>query len=55
MLLRIHYPLPLPYLGKPDPILLQNLVRQLNEEISHLKAGKSTSNHDKAFLRLKRE
>ncbi|XP_033100338.1 coiled-coil domain-containing protein 61-like [Anneissia japonica] len=34
---RIHYPLPLPYQGKPDPVLLQNTVRDLKIEIKHLK------------------
>jgi coiled-coil domain-containing protein 61 len=34
---RIHYPLPLPYVGKPDPVHLQDMNRKLNEEIKNLK------------------
>ncbi|XP_071962054.1 centrosomal protein CCDC61-like isoform X2 [Antedon mediterranea] len=34
---RIHYPLPLTYQGKPDPVLLQNTVRDLKLEIKRLK------------------
>ncbi|XP_072031836.1 centrosomal protein CCDC61-like [Amphiura filiformis] len=35
---RIHYPLPLPYQGKPDPVALQETVRELKAEIKKLKA-----------------
>uniref|UniRef100_A0A3Q3WU17 Centrosomal protein CCDC61 n=1 Tax=Mola mola TaxID=94237 RepID=A0A3Q3WU17_MOLML len=31
---RIHYPLPLPYVGKPDPAALQKEVRALRSELS---------------------
>ncbi|XP_010730080.2 centrosomal protein CCDC61 isoform X2 [Larimichthys crocea] len=31
---RIHYPLPLPYVGKPDPAALQKEVRALRAELS---------------------
>lgn len=31
---RIHYPLPLPYLGKPDPAALQKEIRTLRAELS---------------------
>ena len=34
---RIHYPLPLPYVGKPDPVQLQETIRKLREENQHLK------------------
>ena len=34
---RIHYPLPLPYQGKPDPVALQETVRELKAEIKRLK------------------
>ncbi|KAK2147355.1 hypothetical protein LSH36_557g01029 [Paralvinella palmiformis] len=34
---RIHYPLPLPYVGKPDPKLLQETIKQLRAEIKALK------------------
>ena len=33
ILLRIHYPLPLPYQGKPDPVVLQGIIRSLKEEL----------------------
>lgn len=31
---RIHYPLPLPYLGKPDPAALQKEIRALRAELT---------------------
>lgn len=34
---RIHYPLPLPYVGKPDPTFLQNKIREQVEEMRRLK------------------
>lgn len=34
---RIHYPLPLPYVGKPDPVYLQDINRKLKEEIKNLR------------------
>ncbi|XP_061559392.1 centrosomal protein CCDC61 isoform X2 [Phycodurus eques] len=33
---RIHYPLPLPYIGKPDPAALQKEIRTLRAELSAL-------------------
>ncbi|XP_061753753.1 centrosomal protein CCDC61 isoform X2 [Nerophis ophidion] len=33
---RIHYPLPLPYVGKPDPAALQKEIRTLRAELSTL-------------------
>ncbi|NXW66185.1 CCD61 protein, partial [Eurystomus gularis] len=35
---RIHYPLPLPYVGRPDPAALHRLVRELKEELVQLRA-----------------
>lgn len=35
--LRIHYPLPLPYQGKPDPVVLQGIIRSLKEELGRLR------------------
>ncbi len=35
---RIHYPLPLPYMGKPDPRALQETIRTLRQEVKQLKA-----------------
>lgn len=37
ILLRIHYPLPLPYQGKPDPVVLQGIIRSLKEELGRLR------------------
>ncbi|XP_066229907.1 centrosomal protein CCDC61 [Saccopteryx leptura] len=34
---RIHYPLPLPYQGKPDPVVLQGVIRSLKEELGRLR------------------
>ncbi|CAK6437223.1 unnamed protein product [Pipistrellus nathusii] len=34
---RIHYPLPLPYQGKPDPVFLQGIIRSLKEELGRLR------------------
>ena len=31
--LRIHYPLALPYAGKPDPSVLQETVRRLQAQV----------------------
>ena len=41
-LYRIHYPLPLPYMGKPNPRELQETIRQQKEEIRRLKQMVST-------------
>ena len=30
---RIHYPLALPYVGKPDPVVLQETIKQLQKEL----------------------
>ena len=34
---RIHYPLALPYVGKPDPVELQETIRCLQEELEKYK------------------
>ncbi|XP_014392879.1 PREDICTED: coiled-coil domain-containing protein 61 [Myotis brandtii] len=34
---RIHYPLPLLYQGKPDPVFLQGIIRSLKEELGRLR------------------
>ncbi|XP_063289385.1 centrosomal protein CCDC61 [Pelobates fuscus] len=36
---RIHYPLPLPYVGKPDPVYLRQVIRGLKEELASLRAA----------------
>ncbi|XP_022328744.2 centrosomal protein CCDC61-like isoform X1 [Crassostrea virginica] len=40
---RIHYPLPLPYMGKPDPRALQETIRQLREELKSLRHQQGSS------------
>ena len=35
--LRIHYPLALPYSGKPDPVLLRETIRALQTELEKSK------------------
>lgn len=45
---RIHYPLPLPYVGKPDPRLLQEQVRVLRAEIKALKSQTPASSEVKS-------
>lgn len=42
---RIHYPLPLPYAGKPDPVHLQDVNRKLKEEIKNLKNQLAREGH----------
>merc|ERR1712142_1226996 len=41
---RIHYPLPLPYLGKPNPVALLRTIRELRTENEDLR--KRISNED---------
>ena len=41
IIFRIHYPLPLPYVGKPDPKALQDTIRQLRAENRRLKQSVS--------------
>ncbi|XP_028839260.1 centrosomal protein CCDC61 isoform X2 [Denticeps clupeoides] len=50
---RIHYPLPLPYLGKPDPAVLQKEIRLLRAELSALgeRGDPRPSDHDLCRLR----
>ncbi|KAG9332978.1 hypothetical protein JZ751_013933 [Albula glossodonta] len=50
---RIHYPLPLPYQGKPDPAALQREIRALRAELSALgsQGGHKTVDHETRKLR----
>ncbi|XP_068456119.1 centrosomal protein CCDC61 isoform X2 [Clinocottus analis] len=48
---RIHYPLPLPYVGKPDPAALQKEVRALKAELSTVS---SHGVHKSAELEIQR-
>ncbi|KAH3854892.1 hypothetical protein DPMN_097451 [Dreissena polymorpha] len=52
---RIHYPLPLPYVGKPDPRQLQEQVRNLRAEIKALKTQPPTEIHSKDVEKLRKE
>ncbi|XP_067412920.1 centrosomal protein CCDC61 isoform X1 [Emydura macquarii macquarii] len=52
---RIHYPLPLPYVGKPDPVVLQKVIRELKEELAVLKARPGRDFRDTEIRRLRDE
>ncbi|XP_063168104.1 centrosomal protein CCDC61 [Candoia aspera] len=52
---RIHYPLPLPYAGKPDPVVLQKVIRELKEELAMLKAKPGKDFRDVEIRRLREE
>ncbi|KAJ1106865.1 hypothetical protein NDU88_004263 [Pleurodeles waltl] len=52
---RIHYPLPLPYMGKPDPVALQKVIRSLKEELSMLKSVHGKDFRDIEIRRLRAE
>ncbi|XP_039180960.1 centrosomal protein CCDC61 isoform X1 [Crotalus tigris] len=52
---RIHYPLPLPYIGKPDPVILQKEIRELKEELAMLKAKPGKDFRDMEIRRLREE
>ncbi|XP_055993153.1 centrosomal protein CCDC61 isoform X1 [Sorex fumeus] len=43
---RIHYPLPLPYQGKPDPVVLQGVIRSLKEELGRLRGQDGQDTRD---------
>ncbi|XP_060113499.1 centrosomal protein CCDC61 isoform X1 [Heteronotia binoei] len=52
---RIHYPLPLPYVGKPDPVILQKVIRELKEELAMLKVKPGKDFRDAEIRRLRDE
>uniref|UniRef100_A0A7N9AYV1 Centrosomal protein CCDC61 n=1 Tax=Mastacembelus armatus TaxID=205130 RepID=A0A7N9AYV1_9TELE len=52
---RIHYPLPLPYVGKPDPAALQKEVRALRAELSALTSHRVDKSADVAFMKEEKE
>lgn len=52
---RIHYPLPLPYAGRPDPATLRRLVRELREELTQLRARRGEDGRDAEIRRLRDE
>ncbi|XP_015235158.1 PREDICTED: coiled-coil domain-containing protein 61 isoform X2 [Cyprinodon variegatus] len=52
---RIHYPLPLPYVGKPDPAALQKEIRALRAEISTFTSHGGSKSTDLEMQRLRQE
>ncbi|XP_076129950.1 centrosomal protein CCDC61 isoform X1 [Alosa pseudoharengus] len=52
---RIHYPLPLPYMGKPDPVALQKEIRALRAELSALSHRRDARPSDYETRRLRAE
>ncbi|XP_035669643.1 coiled-coil domain-containing protein 61-like [Branchiostoma floridae] len=51
---RIHYPLPLPYVGKPDPAVLQETIRRLNEQINRLTTQGNQDHKGSEFRKLRK-
>lgn len=54
-LFRIHYPLPLPYMGKPDPAALQKEIRALRAELHALSKRGDARPSDYETRRLRAE
>ncbi|XP_040908004.1 centrosomal protein CCDC61 isoform X2 [Toxotes jaculatrix] len=52
---RIHYPLPLPYVGKPDPAALQKEIRALRAELSTLTTHGFNKSAELEIQRLRSE
>ncbi|XP_031428237.1 centrosomal protein CCDC61 isoform X2 [Clupea harengus] len=52
---RIHYPLPLPYMGKPDPAALQKEIRALRAELNALPRKGDARPSDYETRRLRAE
>lgn len=52
---RIHYPLPLPYAGKPDPVALQKVIRGLKEELAAMRSKQGMDYRDTELRRLRAE
>ena len=50
---RIHYPLPLPYVGKPDPVALQNEIRDLKQKLAETDSSKRNTQDDKQKIVLR--
>jgi coiled-coil domain-containing protein 61 len=49
---RVHYPLQLPYVGKPDPVAQQTTIRKLQSELERLKRQLSKNHHHEEYGRL---
>ncbi|XP_064408799.1 centrosomal protein CCDC61 isoform X2 [Latimeria chalumnae] len=52
---RIHYPMPLPYVGKPDPVMLQRVIRELKHELTALKSKGAKDYREAEIRRLRAE
>ncbi|XP_062867608.1 centrosomal protein CCDC61 [Trichomycterus rosablanca] len=52
---RIHYPLPLPYVGKPDPAALQREIRALRAQLNALRIRGDHPASDQEARRLRAE
>uniref|UniRef100_A0A8D0AS10 Centrosomal protein CCDC61 n=1 Tax=Sander lucioperca TaxID=283035 RepID=A0A8D0AS10_SANLU len=52
---RIHYPLPLPYVGKPDPAALQKEVRALRAELNTVSSHGINKSAELEIQRLRAE
>lgn len=52
---RIHYPLPLPYVGRPDPAALRRQLRELRQELAQLRAWHRPDPRDAEIRRLREE
>ncbi|KAF7696938.1 centrosomal protein CCDC61 [Silurus meridionalis] len=52
---RIHYPLPLPYIGKPDPATLQREIRALRAELNAIRMQGDHAVPDQETRRLRAE
>lgn len=55
---RIHYPLPLPYMGKPDPRALQEVIRQQRSEIKAFRQQGGSGEHkhgNREFEKLQKD
>uniref|UniRef100_V9KNN3 Centrosomal protein CCDC61 n=1 Tax=Callorhinchus milii TaxID=7868 RepID=V9KNN3_CALMI len=52
---RIHYPLPLPYVGKPDPVALQKLIRELKVELAAFQTKQGKDYQEAELRRLRSE
>ncbi|XP_053328837.1 centrosomal protein CCDC61 [Spea bombifrons] len=52
---RIHYPLPLPYVGKPDPVYLRQVIRELKDELAVLRAAPGEQSREGEIRQLREE
>ncbi|XP_065520481.1 centrosomal protein CCDC61 isoform X2 [Lathamus discolor] len=55
LILGIHYPLPLPYVGRPDPAALRRQLRELQQELERLRAQRRPDPRDAEIQRLREQ